>query len=243
MYTAGAHFDADAAYGPSSRRKDRSKHILRGAEVPCGDRYFDRDSMVSVEIPIQIRRRRTTMACLNCRRHKIKCRPPDESATQACERCALRGLVCQYVSATAHKEELGFDSIHETIAAATSSNARGSPSAPRLPYTGPPPPNRLPRYFGQPLPDLSLATNYAAQLNPALTGSNMEPTDSHSSPSSLAAWGAPMRPIGSPAPHGDPVVIAAAAAHQGFNFAGYEDPFNHPYSRMSNTHGTAYYTE
>ncbi|KAJ7488391.1 hypothetical protein FB451DRAFT_1529720 [Mycena latifolia] len=161
-----------------------------------------------------------------------QCRPPDESARQPCERCALRGLVCQYVSVTAHREELGFDSINKTTAAATSSNAQGSPPGPRLPHTGPPPLNQLPRYFGQSLPDLSLSSNYGAQPTTIPSGPNLRSTDSRFSPSLLAAWVTPLGPMaGHPsANQGDLLVTSSSAANQRTNFTDYQDPFNCPYS-------------
>ncbi|KAJ7142421.1 hypothetical protein C8R44DRAFT_725777 [Mycena epipterygia] len=42
--------------------------------------------------------RRVYIACLNCRKRKIKCVTTEESPDKPCERCAKRGLTCEYVS-------------------------------------------------------------------------------------------------------------------------------------------------
>ncbi|KAJ7106674.1 hypothetical protein C8R44DRAFT_745141 [Mycena epipterygia] len=42
------------------------------------------------------RRRRVYIACLNCRRRKIKCLT-EESEQRPCERCIRKGLVCEYL--------------------------------------------------------------------------------------------------------------------------------------------------
>ncbi|KAF8167064.1 hypothetical protein K438DRAFT_2064792 [Mycena galopus ATCC 62051] len=51
-------------------------------------------------------RKRAFLACVHCRRHKVKCRTDDESG-DPCERCIRRGLVCEYVSVRDAQEQVG----------------------------------------------------------------------------------------------------------------------------------------
>ncbi|KAJ7458186.1 hypothetical protein FB451DRAFT_1182929 [Mycena latifolia] len=147
----------------------------------------------SKQIPFEGQGRRVAMACSNCRRHKIKCRPTAGTSSRICERCKLRGLTCEYVP-VAEQEELGPPAT--TIPAAPSSDTRRERRAPPpqpypgpLPYTGPPPFNQRPRYAGQPkLPDLSLPSTHFAQPNPALPGPNQGPMDPRYSSSLLSGW-------------------------------------------------------
>ncbi|KAJ7122448.1 hypothetical protein C8R44DRAFT_736140 [Mycena epipterygia] len=44
------------------------------------------------------KRRRVHIACRHCRRRKIKCVITEESPDKPCERCAKRGLRCEYIS-------------------------------------------------------------------------------------------------------------------------------------------------
>ncbi|KAJ7324031.1 hypothetical protein DFH08DRAFT_887304 [Mycena albidolilacea] len=43
------------------------------------------------------RRRRTDVACQNCRRRKVKCIPSGDPLQDPCERCTKKGLDCQHV--------------------------------------------------------------------------------------------------------------------------------------------------
>ncbi|KAJ7450982.1 hypothetical protein B0H11DRAFT_2076633 [Mycena galericulata] len=45
-----------------------------------------------------LRRSRINVACVNCRRRKIKCVTAEEPPRRPCERCAKRGLSCEYLS-------------------------------------------------------------------------------------------------------------------------------------------------
>ncbi|KAF8145389.1 hypothetical protein K438DRAFT_547564 [Mycena galopus ATCC 62051] len=45
-----------------------------------------------------LRRRRTNVACSNCRKRKIKCITSGDPPQEPCERCARRGLACQYTT-------------------------------------------------------------------------------------------------------------------------------------------------
>ncbi|KAJ7448925.1 hypothetical protein FB451DRAFT_1187431 [Mycena latifolia] len=91
------------------------------------------------------------MACSNCRRQKLKCRPQDGTPNAPCERCNLRSFTCEYVSVTEQQEELIFGG--DMAPAETASEARRGHLTPPPPgYTLTPPHRR------QPLPDLSLMT-------------------------------------------------------------------------------------
>jgi hypothetical protein len=124
--------------------------------------------------PSRTQRRRTVVACANCRKRKLKvcsqlvdfhmcsqqsivqCTPPDETFTAACTRCKRRGLECVYMSMP--------DSDSPTEGGA----------APRLPHTGPAPFNQPPRYYGREYPDLSIAP--AHQPPPVPSSSNAHPS-------------------------------------------------------------------
>ncbi|KAJ7469045.1 hypothetical protein FB451DRAFT_1478841 [Mycena latifolia] len=186
-------------------------------------------------VPYALRLRRTTRACFNCRKMKIKCRPPDETARTPCERCIRRGLVCEYISVTEREEEFASD---EHAAPATSyGSRRGDRSAPPLPYTGPPPIGQRPRFAEQPLPDLSLPTaaappppgeimysQYSGSPHPGWTGTVPWP-----SPPSSA--GATQSNYAYPSAH-DPSRLALAPPlemNQGYysmNVPVPQDPFN-----------------
>ncbi|KAJ7443823.1 hypothetical protein FB451DRAFT_1434926 [Mycena latifolia] len=177
--------------------------------------------------PFVLRLRRTTMACSNCRKQKIKCKPR-ETLSVACERCAARGLECEYVSVSEQEED---------YRSATSSKPRKghreAPLPPPLPYTGPPPLNQRPRYAGLPLPELSLPSTHLANPNGSLPGFNHGPLDSGYSGSSLAGWAGPM-----PAPpsvnhhypltghRGNLPFVSAPGINHAYNLPVHRDSFN-----------------
>ncbi|KAF7368371.1 C6 finger domain [Mycena venus] len=134
--------------------------------------------------PFALQRRRTLMACSNCRRRKMRCITTEQPPTNPCARCTKKGLPCEYVAvdqddepAMSQSPELGSSALPESgghsrrpsmqgpawaaqPSASTNNSSRGFGSAPPppLPYTGPPPPNRRPRYAGSSqYPDLSLS--------------------------------------------------------------------------------------
>ncbi|KAJ7458497.1 hypothetical protein FB451DRAFT_1273284 [Mycena latifolia] len=76
-------------------------------------------------------RRRVSLACVLCRKRKIKCSRSDESPYDPCQRCKRRGLVCEYVS------------VSEERAQSTSRLPAGTPAAPSVPLR--PPPLAVPR--------------------------------------------------------------------------------------------------
>jgi hypothetical protein len=115
--------------------------------------------------PSRTQRRRTVVACSNCRKRKLKvcsrlvdchmcsqrsivqCTPPDETFTAACARCKRRGLECVYMSMPDPDSLTG-----------------GGGTVPRLPHTGPAPFNQPPRYHGREYPDLRIAPAHEPPL-------------------------------------------------------------------------------
>ncbi|KAJ7766298.1 hypothetical protein DFH07DRAFT_1058671 [Mycena maculata] len=123
--------------------------------------------------PFALMRRRTIIACSNCRKRKARCITTEQPPKNPCARCVKRGVVCEYVSGAepeysspeSHNSGTRSDSnfgAAETGRASPAPRARtpgpslSSSRAPPLPYTGPPPLHARPRYAGSPLPDLSL---------------------------------------------------------------------------------------
>jgi hypothetical protein len=121
--------------------------------------------------PSRTQRRRTVVACSNCRKRKLKvcsrlvnfhmcsqwsivqCEPPDETFTAACTRCKRRGLECEYMSVPNPDSLTG-----------------GRGTVPRLPHTAPAPFNQPPRYYGREYPDLTIAP--AHEPPPVASSSN-----------------------------------------------------------------------
>ncbi|KAJ7779481.1 hypothetical protein DFH07DRAFT_1030285 [Mycena maculata] len=89
-------------------------------------------SPASLTPTFQIRRRRAIVACVNCRRRKIKCITTEDPPQGQCERCSKRGLSCEYLT------------VAEDPAQTRSSISRrttNQPSATLLPPHIPPPHN------------------------------------------------------------------------------------------------------
>ncbi|KAJ7162665.1 hypothetical protein C8R43DRAFT_1123350 [Mycena crocata] len=124
--------------------------------------------------PFALKPRRTVMACSNCRKRKIRCITPEQPPKNPCARCVKRGFTCEYVAAPEPDYYSGSHSqsppdhnytppdppdpapAHTStptwhMPATTSSFFQGP-----LPYTGPPPLDRVPRFSGSNYPDLSL---------------------------------------------------------------------------------------
>ncbi|KAJ6495226.1 hypothetical protein C8R45DRAFT_1094883 [Mycena sanguinolenta] len=51
-----------------------------------------------------VQRRRTIIACVNCRKRKIRCIPTEQPPKNPCARCTKKGLPCEYVTAE-HEED------------------------------------------------------------------------------------------------------------------------------------------
>ncbi|KAJ7434469.1 hypothetical protein FB451DRAFT_1467591 [Mycena latifolia] len=200
-------------------------------------------------VPFALRKRRTTVACSNCRQQKIKCRPRNGSVTEPCERCALRGLTCEYVPVGEQEEQMRFATDIPPVS--TSSKSRGGrPGPPPLPYTAPPPPNLAPRYAGRPMPDLGLTSTQFAQPDSSFPGASQGFMDSRYSSPSLAGWSGSM-PGPSPGTFpstqshpplnagyftthdgsypGNPSFAPPSVMNQGYNLPQHQDAFNpHP---------------
>ncbi|KAJ6457982.1 hypothetical protein C8R45DRAFT_1184122 [Mycena sanguinolenta] len=124
-------------------------------------------------------RRRTIMACINCRKRKVKCVTTEQPPKNPCARCKKNGLTCQYVAAENDDDNdyPQFDSaspahgranllhpptqsqywVEPPMQASSNFSREFGGTAPLLPRTGPPPPNKRPRYDGGSYPDLSLS--------------------------------------------------------------------------------------
>ncbi|KAJ6456682.1 hypothetical protein C8R45DRAFT_1110802 [Mycena sanguinolenta] len=127
--------------------------------------------------PFALQRRRTIMACLNCRKRKMRCITTEQPPKNPCARCTRKGLACEYVAAEhdedSHCPEPRFPTPPESSAnrghprtEPPSSWAAPSMPALPLPYTMPPPPHRRPRYSGTNYPDLSLSGSPSNEQTP-----------------------------------------------------------------------------
>ncbi|KAJ7679730.1 hypothetical protein B0H17DRAFT_77947 [Mycena rosella] len=99
--------------------------------------------------PFAIKRRRTILACSNCRKRKIRCITTEQPPVHACARCTKRGMACEYVVAT--DDESRSPSLPVVDLPELAKMQRTPPltgpslacgSAPPLPYPGPPPRSR-----------------------------------------------------------------------------------------------------
>ncbi|KAJ6566153.1 hypothetical protein B0H19DRAFT_1066493 [Mycena capillaripes] len=103
--------------------------------------------------PAPERRTRVFLACLNCRRSKIKCLTVD-SQENPCKRCARKGLICEYRTVAEEREQsANADGTHSygqqpapPAAQAASSYPLGSQR---------PPPFQNAQYFGSMLHGLT----------------------------------------------------------------------------------------
>ncbi|KAJ6556995.1 hypothetical protein DFH09DRAFT_1164177, partial [Mycena vulgaris] len=106
-----------------------------------------------------IKRKRVPMACLRCRKRKIKCITSEESSGRPCERCTRRGFLCEYISVGDQRAQSTFESSPPGRPATISP----SPSPPS-PYT------ELPW-------DHSDQASYLPSDKPRLNGFNLLPGD------------------------------------------------------------------
>ncbi|KAJ7176082.1 hypothetical protein C8R43DRAFT_1230310 [Mycena crocata] len=128
-----------------------------------------------VNAPFALNRRRTIMACSNCRKRKIRCMTPEQPPVNPCARCVKRNLHCEYVAAPepeyySNSGNADFPTQDLPDAGPTRSRTPAPPTwtqpapapshhqgfnpAPPLPYTGPP--MNRPRYSGSTYPSLAL---------------------------------------------------------------------------------------
>ncbi|KAJ7105027.1 hypothetical protein C8R44DRAFT_887032 [Mycena epipterygia] len=128
-------------------------------------------------VPFAVQRRRSKLACVNCQKRKVRCIAPEQPPTNPCARCTRRRLTCEYVVSTEddssppanQSPETGPSDLPDdpppdmiwTLPITAPNFFRNL--APPLPYTGPPPLNRHPRYAGQPLPGLGQPPRYSNQ--------------------------------------------------------------------------------
>ncbi|KAF8148134.1 hypothetical protein K438DRAFT_1989316 [Mycena galopus ATCC 62051] len=138
------------------------------------------------DAPYATQRRRTMMACVNCRRRKMRCITTEQPPRNPCARCTKKGLNCEYVSADRDDDSSANQSSSEFPESSAhparppmpppsratqswpnpSDFSRGPGTAPPLPYTGPPPLHMRPRYSGNAqYPDLSLSNSGPGQQN------------------------------------------------------------------------------
>ncbi|KAF7342629.1 C6 finger domain [Mycena sanguinolenta] len=133
--------------------------------------------------PFSLRRRRTVVACVNCRKRKLRCITTEQPPQNPCARCTKKSLFCEYVSIDSQDDDDPTDV--GLLAPPATSTSQGRPwtqpsswvptlapshgfsqgpgTAPQLPYTIPPPPNSRPRYSGTSYPDLSLSGSASNQ--------------------------------------------------------------------------------
>ncbi|KAJ6452482.1 hypothetical protein C8R45DRAFT_1113037 [Mycena sanguinolenta] len=55
--------------------------------------------------PIFLTRRRVIIACTHCRKRKIRCLTPEDPPQNPCDRCAKKGLKCEYVTIANQRDE------------------------------------------------------------------------------------------------------------------------------------------
>ncbi|KAJ7662819.1 hypothetical protein DFH06DRAFT_1397090 [Mycena polygramma] len=123
--------------------------------------------------PYALKRRRTIMACVNCRKRKIRCITTEQPPTNPCARCTKKRIPCEYVAVPEpewYSASSPSPQTPEFPASAGDTSASPSPwtppplspppsqapsLVPHLPYTAPPAGHR-PRYAGGRYPDLAL---------------------------------------------------------------------------------------
>ncbi|KAJ7023076.1 hypothetical protein C8F04DRAFT_1271811 [Mycena alexandri] len=70
-------------------------------------------------------RKRIYLACVNCRRRKVRCITTGDSPDTPCQRCVKHGLICDYVPVSLEREKSLFD-----IPPGEGSNSTHSPTMP-----------------------------------------------------------------------------------------------------------------
>ncbi|KAJ6473371.1 hypothetical protein C8R47DRAFT_1324469 [Mycena vitilis] len=124
--------------------------------------------------PYALKRRRTIMACVNCRKRKIRCITTEQPPTNPCARCTKKRIPCEYIAMPEpewYSASSPSPQTPEFPASSGDASASPSPWTPPplppppsqsqgpsfvpLPYTAPPAGHR-PRYAGGQYPDLAL---------------------------------------------------------------------------------------
>ncbi|KAF8173342.1 hypothetical protein K438DRAFT_1980890 [Mycena galopus ATCC 62051] len=74
--------------------------------------------------PIFLTRRRVIIACTHCRKRKIRCLTPEDPPQNPCNRCAKKGLHCEYITIADQRDE---SSITKSAPVESRSSDSGSP--------------------------------------------------------------------------------------------------------------------
>ncbi|KAJ7434681.1 hypothetical protein FB451DRAFT_1467325 [Mycena latifolia] len=119
---------------------------------------MSRSAHPSKQDPQRPPRRRTVMACSNCRKRKIRCITSEDFPTNPCARCIKRGM--DYLDTAS-------DSLKLRL---------GRREAPTLSSSGPPPLGRRSRgaEYALPLPSSSAPPGYSYEIYPDLMSSPAE---------------------------------------------------------------------
>ncbi|KAJ6562716.1 hypothetical protein DFH09DRAFT_1478702 [Mycena vulgaris] len=144
--------------------------------------------------PFAIKRRRTILACSNCRKRKIRCITTEQPPNNPCARCTKRNIECEYVATTDPDKYSNYPPAPDIRTASPApiamrwapplTRARGT-TAPPLPYTGPPPSSRRSLALaGYSTPSLPGATLRFHPPYPAQSPSFPPSASNHGSPNS-----------------------------------------------------------
>ncbi|KAJ7105002.1 hypothetical protein C8R44DRAFT_746241 [Mycena epipterygia] len=136
-------------------------------------------------VPFAVQRRRSKLACVNCKKRKVRvcdstvttrfankyglshlmqCIAPKQPPTNPCARSLRTIPHLRRIKALKPVRGMPDDPPSDMIWTLPMTALNLSRNmAPPLPYTGPPPLNRHPRYAGQPLPDLGQPSHYSNQ--------------------------------------------------------------------------------
>ncbi|KAJ7143985.1 hypothetical protein C8R44DRAFT_864984 [Mycena epipterygia] len=82
-----------------------------------------------------IKRRRTYIACLNCRQRKIKCVTPSDADYAPCTRCAQKGVPCQFIAVPEYDSPSSSEILPSDRPSPLQS---GRSSRPEIPFANPP---------------------------------------------------------------------------------------------------------
>ncbi|KAJ7937009.1 hypothetical protein B0H13DRAFT_1853074 [Mycena leptocephala] len=144
--------------------------------------------------PLALRRRRTLIACLNCRKRKIRCLTTEQPPTNPCARCKKKKFTCEYVAApesgwyssASSQQTPDFNEMDLRASMSPPSPWRTLPppsprprsiqewdDMPHQPlYTDPPPPNHRPRYSGTSHSNLALSPSLNYSRTPVIPTSS-----------------------------------------------------------------------
>ncbi|KAJ6578330.1 hypothetical protein B0H19DRAFT_1062837 [Mycena capillaripes] len=118
--------------------------------------------------PFEVRRR-TLLACSNCRKRKVKCVAKEQVPKNPCARCTKKGLHCEYAlasdySASEHPPVAEYVSVEDYLSARTSPN---SPSASPPAFGGQSHSSmQAPAWASQPMPGSNTSSHGLATAPP-----------------------------------------------------------------------------